>query len=121
MQELVEYIVKQLVSNPDAVIVEEHSEPGMTTLLLTVAPEDMGLVIGKSGQTIKAVRRILTIRAMSDNVRVNLELKETGDGPRKEVTNEEASHEEEVPIEEPEEKKDTEEPAEAEPQVEEKA
>lgn len=74
MKDIVEYIVKQFVSNPDAVEVTEENQDGMVYLTLKVDPADMGLTIGKSGQTIKAIRRLLTIKAISDNVRVNLEL-----------------------------------------------
>ena len=83
MKELIEYIVKQLVTNPDGVVVVEDSSQGQVNLLLTVAPEDMGIVIGKSGQTIKALRKLLIIKAMSDNVRVNLQLNEVGPRPEK--------------------------------------
>src|SRR5579884_2428284 len=76
MKELVEYIVKNIVSNPDAVSVTEEQGDQEVRLILTVAPEDMGVVIGKAGQNIKAVRRLLTVRAMADNVRVYLQLAE---------------------------------------------
>jgi uncharacterized protein len=78
MKDLVVYIVKQITENPDAVSVEEQREEGMVNLVLSVDPKDMGIVIGKSGQTIKSIRRILTIRAMAENVRVNLSLAEPG-------------------------------------------
>ncbi len=74
MKDIVEYIVKQFVTNPAAVVVEEQSQDGMVHISLKVDPADMGLTIGKSGQTIKSIRRLLTVKAISDNVRVNLEL-----------------------------------------------
>ncbi|OGE30604.1 hypothetical protein A2631_03545 [Candidatus Daviesbacteria bacterium RIFCSPHIGHO2_01_FULL_44_29] len=77
MQELVEYIVKSLVTNPEAVVVSEQSEDGNVQLSLRVDPQDMGLVIGKGGQMIKAIRKLLTVRAMADNVRVSLYLEES--------------------------------------------
>lgn len=77
MKDLADYIIKQLVNNPDDVSIEEtDSSQGEITLVASVNPEDMGIVIGKSGQTIKAIRRILSIRAMNENVRVNLQLTE---------------------------------------------
>jgi uncharacterized protein len=76
MKDLVNYIVKQIVQNKDAVTIEEESQDGNVNLLLSVDPQDMGIVIGKSGQTIKSIRRLLTIRAMTENVRVNLSLVE---------------------------------------------
>jgi uncharacterized protein len=74
MRELAEYIIKQLVSKPDEVSVEEETSQEGVTLFVKVAQEDMGLIIGKAGATIKAIRKILTIRAMADKVRVNLRL-----------------------------------------------
>lgn len=74
MKDLVEYIVKQLVANPDAVSVDETVDGSQVSLLLKVAPEDMGIVIGKAGQTIKSIRKLLLVKAVSDGVRVNLQL-----------------------------------------------
>lgn len=75
MKDLVEYIAKQIVTNPDAVVVDEQiGEDGSVFLTLTVDPVDMGLVIGKGGQTIKSIRKLLIVRAMGENKRVNLQL-----------------------------------------------
>lgn len=85
MKDIVEYLVKQFVTNPDAVEVnEEMQADGYVNITLKVAPEDMGLTIGKSGQTIKAIRRLLTIKAIAENVRVNLQLLDSGEKPQSE-------------------------------------
>lgn len=76
MKDLLEYIVKNLVSKPDSVSIDEESGNGEVSLYLTVDPADMGLIIGKGGQTIHAIRKVLTVRAISENVRVNLQLSE---------------------------------------------
>ncbi len=77
MKDLVEYIAKNLVSDKDAVLVEEvAASDGVVELKLTVNPKDMGIIIGRSGQMIKAIRRLLAVRAMTDNVRVDLQLNE---------------------------------------------
>lgn len=77
MKDLVEYIAKSIVTKPEEVLVEEKElEPGVVELTLTVNPEDMGLIIGKGGQMIKAIRRLLTVRAMAEEVKVNLQLAE---------------------------------------------
>lgn len=76
MKELVEYIVKQIVNHPDDVAIDEANDNGSVSLSLTVNPEDMGIVIGKSGQTIKSIRKLLISKAIVDNVRVNLALSE---------------------------------------------
>lgn len=87
MKDIVEFIVKQFVSNPDAVEVNETmQDEGYINITLKVAPEDMGLTIGKSGQTIKAIRRLLTIKAIAENARVNLELIDSG-APRESSQN----------------------------------
>lgn len=86
MKELVEYIVKNLVTNPDAVKVDEEENDGEVSLLLTVDNADMGLIIGKGGQTIKSIRKLLTVRAMAENVRVYLQLNEPEGGkPQKDA------------------------------------
>lgn len=82
MKDIVEYIVKQFVTNPDSVEVSEETQDGMIRLILKVDPSDMGLTIGKNGQTIKAIRRLLTVKAISDNVRVNLELVDSNPLPQ---------------------------------------
>lgn len=76
MKELVEYIVKALVTKPDQVEVEETNQHGSVELSLKVDPVDMGLIIGKGGQVIKSIRKLLTVRAMVENVRISLYLVE---------------------------------------------
>lgn len=76
MKELLEYIVKNLVTKPEAISIDEQQESGAINLTLSVDPSDMGIVIGKSGQTIRAIRKLLTVRAIAENVRVNLQLNE---------------------------------------------
>lgn len=79
MKDLLEYIVKNLVSKPEEVEIHENYEDNTITFSLKVAPEDMGMVIGKGGQTIKAIRKLLVTRALAENqnLRVNLNLEES--------------------------------------------
>lgn len=108
MKDLVEYIVKQIVTSPEAVNVDEQvGEDGSVALTLTVDPVDMGLVIGKGGQTIKSIRKLLIVRAMGENKRVNLTLYEPeGSRPPKDApiedTQEEASSQEVIETQDPE-------------------
>ena len=76
MKELLDYIVKNLVTKPKEIAIEEQTENGNINLTLSVDPSDMGIIIGKSGQTIRAIRKLLTVRAIAENVRVNLQLNE---------------------------------------------
>jgi predicted RNA-binding protein YlqC (UPF0109 family) len=74
MKELVEYVARFLVRNPDAVSVTETLREGVPTLELRVADEDLGRVIGKEGRTAKALRAILNAAATRKNQRVFLEI-----------------------------------------------
>lgn len=76
MKDLLNYIVTNLVTKPEAVLIDEQNSDGNVDLMLTVDPSDMGLIIGKGGQTIRAIRKLLTVRAIAENVRVNLQLSE---------------------------------------------
>lgn len=76
MKDLLNYIITSLVTKPDAVSIDEQRSEGMLELVLKVDPSDMGLVIGKSGQTIRAVRKLLTVRAIAENIKINIILAE---------------------------------------------
>lgn len=76
MKDLVEYVARFLVRNPDAVNVTETVRDGVPTLELCVAEEDLGRVIGKEGRTAKALRAILHASAARKNQRVALEIVE---------------------------------------------
>lgn len=76
MKDLLEYIVANLVTKPEEISIDEQNDGSTVNLTLTVDPSDMGLIIGKNGQTIRAIRKLLTVRAIAENVRVNLQLAE---------------------------------------------
>ena len=73
MKELLLYMAKNLVDDPDAVTVTEI--PGETTVLeLRVAPEDMGKVIGRQGRIAKEIRTIIKAVAQRDGRKVTVEI-----------------------------------------------
>ncbi|MGH7821417.1 MAG: KH domain-containing protein [Candidatus Binatia bacterium] len=76
MKELVEYVARSLVSDPDSVSVTETEREGTPVLELRVAKEDLGRVIGKEGRTAKALRSILNAAAARKNQRVVLDIVE---------------------------------------------
>lgn len=78
MKELVEYIVKSLVDNPDEVVIEEIEEGSELILELTVAGSDMGRVIGKNGRVINSIRTLVQVPAAKQGEQVAVELVETG-------------------------------------------
>ena len=75
MKELVEIIAKSLVDSPDQVVVTETTDEYSVTLELTVAPEDMGKVIGKSGRIAKAIRIVVKAAASKSDKKVIVDIK----------------------------------------------
>ncbi len=79
MKELLEYIVKSIVNNPEEVEISERESvdfPGLTILTIKVAESDVGIVIGKRGRTINAIRDIISINAIRSKKRVRVNLEE---------------------------------------------
>lgn len=74
MRELVEYMVKSMVNEPEQVRVKETGGHN-TTIYLHVAPNDMGRIIGKSGRVASAMRILLRVAAIRQGKRVTLEIK----------------------------------------------
>ena len=75
MQELLEYIVKSMVQDPESVsITEQEGEGGFMTYLIHVAPDEVGLIIGKSGRNIQAIRTLARMRSIQTNERVRIEI-----------------------------------------------
>jgi len=74
MKELVQYLAKALVNNPDAVEVNETQGETASVLELRVAKEDLGRIIGKQGRTAKSIRTILNAAASRANRKVVLEI-----------------------------------------------
>jgi hypothetical protein len=74
MKELVELIAQALVDQPEKVVVSQVDTEQTTVLELTVAPEDLGKVIGKQGRTARAIRIILGAAGMKLKHRYNLEI-----------------------------------------------
>lgn len=84
-QQFVEYIVRSLVSKPDAVKVERRIDEKGVLLELTVDPEDLGRVIGKRGATAQSIRSLLRALGTKNDARYNLKIVDNG-VPRPERT-----------------------------------
>ncbi len=74
MKELLEYIARGIVDEPDAVGVTESEGERGTLLELHVAPDDMGKVIGKGGRTVKAIRNVMKAAAMQRDAFVRVDV-----------------------------------------------
>lgn len=74
MREMVEYVAKALVSNPDAVEVSQEEKGNRIVLHLQVDDSDKGKVIGRSGRVAESLRSLLRVAAVKANTRVLLEI-----------------------------------------------
>ena len=74
MRELLEHVAKQLVDDPNAVVVTEELDGDFVKLHLRVAEGDVGKVIGRGGRIAKAIRALLKVMATRDGTKVNLEI-----------------------------------------------
>lgn len=119
-QQFIEYIVKSLVGNPDAVTIERTIDEKGVLLELTVDPQDLGRVIGKRGAGAQALRTLLRALGTKNDARYNLKIVDNGepyerrerteqreqqprdDRPREEASEEQAPAAEEQQAPEPE-------------------
>ena len=74
MKELLLYVAKQLVDQPDAVTVTQREDGDNTVLELRVAPEDMGKVIGRQGRIAKEIRAVVKAVAQREGKRVTVDI-----------------------------------------------
>ena len=74
MKELLNYIARSLVDDPDAVSVSQSETPAETVLELRVAPGDMGKVIGRQGRIAKEIRVLMRSAAQRAGKRINVEI-----------------------------------------------
>lgn len=77
-QQFVEFIVKSLVSKPDAVHIDRRIDEKGVLLELTVDPEDLGRVIGKRGATAQSLRTLLRALGTKNDARYNLKIVDNG-------------------------------------------
>lgn len=86
-QEFIEYIVKSIVEFPDDVKVNREVDDIGVLILLDVNPADMGKIIGREGNTAKALRTLLRVIGMKYNLKVNLKICEPVGGRKSPQSN----------------------------------
>jgi predicted RNA-binding protein YlqC (UPF0109 family) len=79
-QQFLETVVKSLVDNPDSVGINRTVDEMGVLLTLDVHADDMGKIIGRSGNTAKAIRTLLRVVGMKNDARVNLKINEPEGG-----------------------------------------
>lgn len=81
-KQFLEFVVKALVDHPEAVKTTRTVDEMGVLMTLDVHPEDMGKIIGRSGNTAKAIRTLLRVVGMKNNARINLKINEPEGGKR---------------------------------------
>ena len=74
IRDLVEYVVKSLADHPEAVQVTESEGETVVMVEMTVAPDDVGRIIGREGRTINAIRSLARILGAKQEKKVSVEL-----------------------------------------------
>jgi len=77
MKEFLEFLIKQITSKPEEVKITENRENDTFIYHIKVSEDDMGIVIGKEGKTIKSLRNLAKAKAIRDNVRIQVLLDES--------------------------------------------
>jgi predicted RNA-binding protein YlqC (UPF0109 family) len=72
MEKFLEYLVKSIVNHSDQVMIERNMNSYDETYILHVAAEDMGVIIGKQGKNIMAIRNLASIKAVPNRVYIQL-------------------------------------------------
>lgn len=74
MKDLLAFLTKSIVDHPEEIVIEEKEKDGQTNLSLQAHPEDIKMIIGKKGRTIKAIRELLKIRAIKEKKKFSFNL-----------------------------------------------
>jgi len=74
MKDLLDLILKNITTQPEAALVEESDEDGITCYTIKVAPDDMGRVIGKDGKVIRAIRSLAHVVAIRQGKRFRIKI-----------------------------------------------
>lgn len=80
--QFLDYVIKALVDHPEEVKIQRTVDEMGVLMTLTVNSEDMGKIIGRTGNTAKAIRTLLRVVGMKNNARVNLKINEPEGGKR---------------------------------------
>lgn len=82
MKKLLEFLVKSIVPHPKDVVVTKKEENGFVTFQVKAHPDDLKIIIGKKGRTIKALRELVRIKAFQEKKRVDIQVGEQKPNPK---------------------------------------
>lgn len=76
MKELLKYLTKSIVDEPDKIEIKETEDQGITVFSIKAGSNDIGKLIGKGGKIIKSLRALMYIRAIKENKKIQLLIEE---------------------------------------------
>lgn len=82
MQDVLEFVLKNITTVPDDIKIETKDEEGTTNYIITVNPADVGRIIGKEGKVIKAIRTIMRVIAIQRGVHIRISVVSENDSVR---------------------------------------
>jgi len=85
MQDIISFILKNLVTHPDDVNITSTEEDGVTNYTIATHPDDVGRIIGKEGKVIKAIRTVMRVIAIQKGVRLRISVLSDQEKPSEEI------------------------------------
>lgn len=76
MEKLLEFLIKSIVNHPQEVSISKNTEDDFLNLTIKANPEDIKIIIGRAGRTIRAIRNLLRVVAIKQGKKVNLTIQE---------------------------------------------
>lgn len=98
MKDILEFIIKNITTVPDDVVITEEELEGTTNFTVTVNQEDIGRIIGKEGKIIKSIRAIMRVIAIQRGLHVRISVISENEQPQEQASTEPAVVEEAVTI-----------------------
>jgi len=74
MEEMLRFLVKELVNDPDQISINKREEGNTAILELKVAPDDMGKIIGRQGKIAKSIRTLMKAYGAKNNQKINVDI-----------------------------------------------
>lgn len=76
MKKLLEFLVKSITPHPQEVVVDEQAKDDFSNFTIHAHPDDLKIIIGKKGRTIKAIRELMKIKAIQEKKKISIQIEE---------------------------------------------
>lgn len=81
MKEFIEYLVKNIVTHPEQVVITEINDNGFFIYTISAAQDDLGTIIGREGRNINSIRNVAKSKAIKDNIRIKIVVEDGNERP----------------------------------------